>query len=178
MIERPVAVGRGGAGEIERAQPVRRDRRADDLHHIRIGALLVLDDFGGQRRDIDRRIVQQSDRGTQIVGRIERRQIALHVHHHPDFSVRIGDLQRLEDAVGAGGMVGAGHQRAGAGLFDRGQDRFGIGRHDHLAEVRRLGAPDHMLDHRLAGDVGQRLAGQPGGRHAGRDQDQDVAVWH
>ena len=36
-------------------------------------------------------------------------------------------------------------------------------------------APQHVHDHRLAGDVGERLAGQPGRGHAGRDEDQDVA---
>ena len=36
MVARPVAVGRGGAGEIQRAQPARADRRADRLHHVRV----------------------------------------------------------------------------------------------------------------------------------------------
>ena len=34
------------------------------------------------------------------------------------------------------------------------------------------GAPPDMDDHRLAGDVGQRLAGQAGRGHAGGDQDE------
>ena len=41
VIERPVARRRRGAGEIERPQPRRRDRRADDLDHIGIGALVA-----------------------------------------------------------------------------------------------------------------------------------------
>src|SRR4029077_16996371 len=40
MIERPVAVGRRGPGEVKRAQGPRTERRADDLHHVGVGALL------------------------------------------------------------------------------------------------------------------------------------------
>ena len=53
MIERPLAGGRRGAGEIERAQPRRRDRRADHLDHIGIGALGRDFDLGRQRGDVD-----------------------------------------------------------------------------------------------------------------------------
>src|SRR5438552_17997177 len=35
VIARPLAVGRSGAGKIERTQPPSADRRADRLHHIR-----------------------------------------------------------------------------------------------------------------------------------------------
>ena len=37
-----------------------------------------------------------------------------------------------------------------------------------------FGAPQHMHDHRRAGDVGQRLAGQPGRGHPGRNHDENV----
>ncbi len=36
----------------------------------------------------------------------------------------------------------------------------------------------HMHDHRLARDIGERLAGQPGCGHPGRNEDQDFTVGH
>ena len=71
-------------------------------------------------------------------------------------------------------MVGAGHDRPAAGLFHRRGDGFRIGRHHDRADAGRLRAPQHMHDHRQAGDIGQRLAGQAGGGHAGRDEDDGV----
>ena len=47
-----------------------------------------------------------------------------------------------------------------------------VGDHDR-AEPGRLGAAEHLHDHRQAGDIGQRLAGQPGRGHAGRDEDEE-----
>ena len=48
---------RGRAREIERTQAARRNRRADRLHHVRVGALLVTRDLGGERGDVDRGVV-------------------------------------------------------------------------------------------------------------------------
>ncbi len=98
MVEWTLAPGCGGAGKVKRAQPVRRHGRAHNLHHIGIGTLLVLRDLRCERRDIDRGIVQQRDRGPQI-GRIERRQVALDIHHHPDAPVCIGNPERLENPI-------------------------------------------------------------------------------
>ena len=36
----------------------------------------------------------------------------------------------------------------------------------------------HVHDHRQAGDVGERLARQPARRHAGGNEDEDVAFGH
>ena len=75
-------------------------------------------------------------------------------------------------------MVGAGHDRQAAGLFDAGCDHFGIGRNCYPAMLCGLRTPHHVDDHRQAGNVGERLAGQPGRRHAGGNEDKDVAVRH
>src|SRR5207249_3476476 len=53
MIERTLAPGRSGAGEIQRPQPIDRDRRADHLDEIRIVARGRIADLGGGRRDGD-----------------------------------------------------------------------------------------------------------------------------
>ena len=42
---------------------------------------------------------------------------------------------------------------------------------DHRADVRLHRPPPDLHDHRLAADVGERLAGQPRRRHARRDED-------
>ena len=44
----------------------------------------------------------------------------------------------------------------------------------HRPDLGGLRAPHHMHDHRLAGDIGERLAGQPGRGHAGRDENERV----
>ena len=68
-------------------------------------------------------------------------------------------------------MVAARHHRLEAVRAHRFRDRLGVGRHDDAAEPAFRGALGDMDDHRPAGNVGQRLARQPGRGHAGRDQD-------
>ena len=140
-------------------------------------ALLRFVDLGGQGRDIDCRIVERHQR-RRDVGRRDRRQIALHIDDdsHPAFW--IDHTERLENAIGAGRVIGPGHDGPPAGLLHRrGDDLVVAGYHD-WAELGRLGASEHLHDHRQAGDIGQRLAGQPGRGHAGRDEDEDVVGRH
>ena len=49
-----------------------------------------------------------------------------------------------------------------------------VGRHRDSADSRLHGPAPDMDDHRLAGDVGERLAGQARRREAGRDEDDGV----
>ncbi len=126
-----------------------------------------------ERRDIDGRIGQRAERGADVGG-LDGRQIALHIDHHADAMLGIERLQRLVDAVGAGDVIGPCHDRAAAGLFHRRGDRFGIGRHHRLADLGGERAAQHVHDHRQPGDIRQWLAGQAGGGHAGRDEDDGV----
>ena len=71
-------------------------------------------------------------------------------------------------------MVGAGHDRAPAGLAHRRLDLGQIGRDHDRADRGRLGPAQHVHDHRLPGDVGERLARQPGRGHAGGNQDENI----
>ncbi len=177
VVVRTFAPGRGGAGEIERPQPCRAARRADQLHHIGIGPLLLPHDLDGERRDVDRRLLQRQERSADGV-RLDRRQITLHVDDELRFAARIDRLQRLEDAVGAGAVVRARHRRLVAGLAHGLGDVRSVGRHHHAAEPARGGSFGYVHDHRTAGDVGERLARQALRGHAGRDQDDDVhRVW-
>src|SRR5262249_34175315 len=71
-------------------------------------------------------------------------------------------------------MVGARHHRAPVGLLDAGGDHLRIRRHYDLAHARGLRAAHDVDDHRLAGDVEERLAGKPRRGHARRDEDESV----
>ena len=75
-------------------------------------------------------------------------------------------------------MVGAGHHRAAAGLRHAAATASESVATATAPDAGLLGAAQHMHDHRLAGDLGQRLAGQPARRHAGRNEDQDFTVGH
>ncbi len=173
MVERPLAPGRGGAGEIERAQPVGDERRADDLDHVRVGLLLVARDLDAERRDVDRRVGERREGGARsVAGSIVGRSpcTLTTVSTAPS---RVERLQRLEDAVGAGLVVGARHHRLEAVRARPLRRLLGVSvatttRPSPLSAAR---ARD-MDDHRHAGDVGQRLARQPRRGHAGGDQDE------
>src|SRR5262249_25752410 len=98
VVVRPVAPGRLGAGEIERAQPFRSDWRADKLDHARVAALLRPADLGRKRCDVDGGIDERLERGADVGGR-KCRQVTLDVDDDPAARRRIEALQCLENAV-------------------------------------------------------------------------------
>jgi len=71
-------------------------------------------------------------------------------------------------------MIGSRQEGPAAGLVHSRDDGLVVASHHDRAEPGRLGAPEHLHDHRQTGDIRQRLAGQPGRGHAGRDQDENV----
>src|SRR5215470_13010051 len=82
VVMRPVAPGRLGAGEIERTQPFRSDRRADKLDHVRVAELLRPSDLGRKRCDVDGGIDKRLERGADVGGR-KCRQVALDIDDDP-----------------------------------------------------------------------------------------------
>jgi hypothetical protein len=88
--------------------------------------------------------------------------------------LRIEGRHGLGDAVGAGGVVGAGHHGlpagAGHGLGDGGR----VGGDRHGADAGLHGAAPHMHDHGLARDVGERLVGQARRAEARGDQNEGI----
>jgi hypothetical protein len=58
VIEWAVAVGRRGSGKIERAQKVGTKGRADHLHHIGIGTLLLPRDLGSDGADVGTIVIE------------------------------------------------------------------------------------------------------------------------
>ena len=75
-------------------------------------------------------------------------------------------------------MIGARHDRLAAMGFDGRGDLRRVGGDRDAADFGGLGPAQHMDDHRQAGDIQQRLAGQAGGGHAGGNQHQSAGFGH
>ena len=168
----PSPQGMARAAEVKRAANGgafgEGDRHLDD---IGIVALARVADRRHQGGDIDRQGSASGRERRPHQGGIERRQIALQVDDDIVAAIGIDVGQGLEDAIGAGRVIGIGQHRPPAGDVDGVRDLpLGAG-DDHRADVGLDGAPPDMHDHRLAVDVGQRLAGQAGRRHAGGHDD-------
>jgi hypothetical protein len=165
---------RGGRpGEVERPETARRDLAAHHLDHVRISPLILPSNDGNQGRQIDVSVGKWGDRSRDGC-RIDRRQVALHVHDHVVPPLRVELFHSLEDAVGAGRMVSPGHDRLPAGARHGLSDLGRIGRDRHRPDPRFHRPAPHVDDHGLASDVGQRLVGQARCGHTGRDEDEGV----
>ena len=126
-----------------------------------------------ERRDVDCVIGERREAGAHN-RRFDCRQIALHIDHDIIGACRVHGAERLENAVGAAGMIRAGHDRLAAGGRHRFDDARVVRRHPDRSEVRlHRPAPD-MDDHRRAVDVGEGLPRQAGRAHAGGDEDDGV----
>ena len=176
VIERTLAVGRGRAREVESAQAARTgERRADDLHHVGIGALLRLADLGGERGDVGRRR-RQRRRQARNEMRLQRRQVALQVDDDVGRAVRI-DAARPPRRCGRSPR----RDRRASSKLRRRPPRSAATISSHRSPRPRgpasaaIGAAPHVHDHRLAGDIDHRLAGQPRRRHARGDYDECIA---
>ena len=170
--------GTRGAGEIQRLRHGAAVlEHAGGLDEGGVGRLLRRLDRGHQGRDVDRRIRERTDHGAQ--GRwVQCRRVALHVHHHVMPGLRVQFAQRRMHPVGAGGQRRVGHDGGTAGLAHRLGD-FGVGAGNRDgADPRLLRTVHHVHDHGQANDIGQRLAGQPGGSHARGNDDDGVQRRH
>ena len=76
------------------------------------------------------------------------------------------------------GCSGAGHHGLAAMGGHDGRDLRGVGCDRDPAYPGGLGTAHHVHDHRLPRDIGERLAGQAGGGHAGRNKHQDAGIDH
>ena len=95
-------------------------------------------------------------------GRSQHRHIALDVDHDFYPAAWIELAKRLEHPIRAGGVIGARHYGTAARFLHGRLDLRRIGCDHNRTDRRRVGTAQHMLDHRLSGDLGQRLARQPG----------------
>src|SRR5581483_6667762 len=172
--ERALAVGRGGAGEIERAQRHSSlERGAHDLNHVGVGALLLARDDRRDGADVAVVVAQGGETAPHEAG-VERGQVALEIDHDLDLALGVEGLDGLEHAVGTARVIGPCHQGLTASTQDRIAHRLCIGC-DHDRPATRLGraAPD-MHDHRLAGNVGKRLVRKPCRFQSGRYNDKAI----
>ncbi len=104
---------------------------------------------------------------------VEQRLVALHV----DDDLVVGEAQQLRglgQAVGARRVIGARHARRDAVRDDRIAHALVVGGDDDARRAACQRALGHAHDHRLAGDVGQRLARQARRRVARRNQDGEI----
>ena len=174
----PRRTGRGP--ERQRARKPRRpdtqraQGRAEEFHGIGVGAIGV-EKRRGERGDGDGGIVERTEHGAQR-RRIGLRFVALQVDDHVVTPLRIDRRHGLGDPVRPCGMVPR-QDRTRPCLARRAGDRRIIGRDENRAEAGLQRTRDDMGDHRPARDIGEGLAGQPRGLHAGRD-DEDRTGWH
>ena len=166
--QRPFAPGDRGAREIERRRDLAAVEGADGFGDRGQRDLLAGGDAGDERADVEGGIVEREQHfGEEIGG--ERRQVALQVHHHV---VAAGGVQFHEGrvhAVAAARQVRVGQNGDPAGGADGvGDGRIGAG-DGYGPDARLAPAVEHVHDHRAAVNVGERFAGQPGGRHPGRN---------
>jgi hypothetical protein len=89
----------------------------------------------------------------------------------------VDGAQRLEDAVGPGGVIEAGHDRLAAGGRHRLDHAWVIRRHPDRPDVGlHRSAPD-MDDHRRAVNVGERLSRQASRVHSRGDENDRICHW-
>ncbi len=126
-----------------------------------------------ERADIDLRIGQRRDDQSQT-SRVQGREITLQIDHDvmlPSGSSSASAACTRSDPDGSAGSVST--ARPPAARTAVGDFRVATG-DGHRADPGLPPTFQHMHDHRLAVDIGQRLAGQARGGHAGGDDDDRV----
>jgi hypothetical protein len=133
-------------------------------------SFLVLD-LDGQRRDVDGRIFERTQGGADGFG-IDCGKVALDIDDDFGAAFGIGGLQCLVDAVRAGLMVGARHDDFEAGIGHSGIGILMVDGDDDATDRRLARALGNLYDHGQAANIGERLARQARGGHAGGNEDQ------
>ena len=172
VVEWPLAPWRGGSGEIERPQPRRAERRADELDHVRVGLLSLSGDRHAERGDVAARVFERCQHLPDRFG-LNGRKVPLHVDDPLHLALRVEPGQRLEDAVGARLMIARRHHRLMASRDHGVEDRRIVGGDDRAADLGAGGPLGDAHHHRLARDIGERLFRQPGGCEACGDENDD-----
>ena len=104
--------------------------------------------------------------------RLQRGKVALQVEDDVEVALGVDVIDGLEHAVGARDVIWARQDGFAAGLAYGRDDLLRIGGHHDATDVGRHGPPPDVHDHRRAGYIGQRLAGQPRRVHPGRNDDE------
>ncbi len=176
MKQRAVACRDSCARKIKRAAAFSRHiPHNHGLHDAGIVVIGRIVDLCGERRNIGSRRHERVDNRAYAL-RIEGRQITLQVYNHVVAVFGIKFFHSREYAIGTGRKIGIGQKRGSAGALDCvGDFAFGCG-NDDRSHIRRDRLPPHAHDHRDAGDVRKRFAGQSGRCHPrGYDDDRSHA---
>ena len=174
--ERPLAPGRARPGEIERAQPARRDFGPDRLDDVGVVALLGAPDrrrraWRCRRRDREGANAART-LSASIVGRSPCTLTTLSI------APAGSNLQPPRRSGRSRRACRLGQDRPPPAAAHRVDDFARVGRHQHRADIGlHRPAPD-LDDHRLAVDIGERLAGQAGRGHAGGNDDESGVLRH
>jgi hypothetical protein len=84
-------------------------------------------------------------------------------------------LEGLPEAVGAAGVLGAGEDGFAPKILNVAEDALIIGGYYYAGQVGFLGLHHYPLNHALAAEVDQGLAGQAGGSETGGNEANDHA---
>ena len=168
--QRPLAPGRARPREVECARTRRVDPRAYGLDDVRIVGFFLAPYRGRERGDVDPRLDDHGQRCAHGRG-VDGRQVALDVDDDVLAPFRVEYSQGLENSVGTGRVVGPRHDGAAADRFDRLDDRQIVRGHQHGPHIRLDRPAPDVHDHRLAMNVGQRLARQAARGEARRNED-------
>ena len=158
-IERgPAAAGIAG---VRNRGPRKVQRKAaaidDHLHHVRIGQVRRIIEAVVEGRHRDRGVGKRLD-GLGDGAGVEQRLVPLHVHD----DVAVERPRNFGQPVGRAVVIGAREPHVAAEPRDDGRDAQIVGRDDDFRDDRRRGgAAVDVLDHRVAVDIREGLAGKP-----------------
>jgi len=161
------AGGDGGSGEVEGAAV----EGGDDFDGVGVGEVFgAAGDFEGG--DVDVGHGEGREDGGDVIG-VEEGFVALDV----DVDVGVDGAGHGEEAVGAAGEIGRGHEAGPAAFVAEGLDFGGVGGDVDFVELRAgfRGAVDPGKQG-LAGDLAEDLAGEPAGGQAGGDDGDDALL--
>jgi len=161
------AGGDGGSGEVEGAAV----EGGDDFDSVGVGDVFgAAGDFEGC--DVYMGHGEGCEDGGDVIG-MEEGFVALDV----DVDRGIDGAGDGEEAVGAAGEVGRGHDAGPVAVAAEGFDFGGVGGNDDFVELRAgfCGAVDPG-EQGLAGDLAEDFAGQAAGGQAGGDDGDDALL--
>jgi len=142
-----------------------------DLDHARITPLLGSAERVGTGGDLERGVRVQGRHQTIAVRRVDEGLVALEV----DDDITVVTRQDLTDSITAGGVL-TGDLGGKAGGRHCLRNTLVVGGDNHRGRRVHAGGPfSHAHHQRLAGQVGQRLAGKTARAVPRRDDDQDLA---
>lgn len=130
----------------------------------------LVGDFDRQCRNVDGGVLQRAQRGAYSF-RLDGWKVALNIDDIFRLAIGVCLLQRFENAIRTGLMVVTRHHHVETGILNRRKYLLVIDRDDDSLRAGLTCPLRNLHDHRLATNVGKRLAGQARGGHPRRYED-------